>query len=417
MPGPQGDSRAIANVVYLDQPVGTGFSTVTGDRKYARNEAEVADDVHEFLQLFLRDRPALAARPLYLTGESYAGHYIPAVAHRILKGPRGEVDLLANLKGVAIGNGWVNPAAQYPAYAEFAYRNKLIGRRVYEKTKGWYKECEADIALGKRLEAFADCQSTTMVIVREGGDFNIYDVRRPCEGPLCYKDAYIARWLRVRPAPPRPAPPRPARPAPPRPAPPRPALDPQRPAAGGTSSSSEQKRGEVRRALGVGSERWHECSSRVYDELHDDWTKDWSAPLADLLHASVPVLVYNGDKVRTRTRPPADSRHRGTQIPRASNEDAPPAAFSTPGDPSQDFICNWMGGLAWTSAMRWSGQAAFAGAEAREWRVAGRPAGSLKAAGPLAFLRVSEAGHMVPMDQPRPALALLRALLRGSFWA
>lgn len=31
-----------------------------------------------------------------------------------------------NLAGIAIGNGWIDPLRQYPAYAEFAYEKKLI---------------------------------------------------------------------------------------------------------------------------------------------------------------------------------------------------------------------------------------------------------------------------------------------------
>jgi len=36
-----------------------------------------------------------------------------------------------NLKGIAIGNGWVDPYNQYPAYATFAYENGLVGHTEY----------------------------------------------------------------------------------------------------------------------------------------------------------------------------------------------------------------------------------------------------------------------------------------------
>lgn len=39
--------------------------------------------------------------------------------------------LKINFKGMAIGNGLVNPLLQYPAYADFAYENKLIGTTEY----------------------------------------------------------------------------------------------------------------------------------------------------------------------------------------------------------------------------------------------------------------------------------------------
>ncbi len=51
-------------------------------------------------------RPELKVRDFYVTGESYAGHYIPAVSHHVwsTNQRKAEVDRL-NLKGLAIGNG------------------------------------------------------------------------------------------------------------------------------------------------------------------------------------------------------------------------------------------------------------------------------------------------------------------------
>lgn len=61
-------------------------------------------------------KPAHARAPAcYACAESYAGHYVPAISHRILKNnqnlTQGEVKI--NMKGLAIGNGLVNPKVQY----------------------------------------------------------------------------------------------------------------------------------------------------------------------------------------------------------------------------------------------------------------------------------------------------------------
>lgn len=51
-------------------------------------------------------RPHLADRDFFVTGESYAGHYIPAVAHHMWASNKGaDPGRRINLKGVAIGNG------------------------------------------------------------------------------------------------------------------------------------------------------------------------------------------------------------------------------------------------------------------------------------------------------------------------
>jgi carboxypeptidase C (cathepsin A) len=81
------------------------------------------------LQGFMAEHPELVGRDFFITGESYAGHYVPAITHRIaVVGQFGAHDRFPiHLKGMAVGNGLVDPAEQYPQYAEFALQNGMIG--------------------------------------------------------------------------------------------------------------------------------------------------------------------------------------------------------------------------------------------------------------------------------------------------
>ncbi|WFD30696.1 carboxypeptidase D [Malassezia sp. CBS 17886] len=84
-----------ADVLYLDQPVGTGFSFVENDA-YARSMAQVADEVVYFLEQLVGVFPD-------------AGQYIPYVAHALLaRGNQAPV----HLAGIAIGNGYIDPVTQ-----------------------------------------------------------------------------------------------------------------------------------------------------------------------------------------------------------------------------------------------------------------------------------------------------------------
>jgi cathepsin A (carboxypeptidase C) len=74
-----------ANMVFVDQPVGTGFSHVADDKSYGEFEPELASDFYEFFVGFLDRFPEFKGRDLYITGESYAGHYIPAIASNFVK--------------------------------------------------------------------------------------------------------------------------------------------------------------------------------------------------------------------------------------------------------------------------------------------------------------------------------------------
>jgi carboxypeptidase C (cathepsin A) len=72
----------------------------------------------EFLISFVEKYPQFEGRDFYITGESYAGHYVPAISHNLAF--QHKEDLKLNLKGLAIGNGLVAPISQYPEYATFA---------------------------------------------------------------------------------------------------------------------------------------------------------------------------------------------------------------------------------------------------------------------------------------------------------
>ena len=68
----------------MDSPVNTGFSYSSSRRDAAKDETTVANDLLEFLYAFMLSRPMLVDAPVYVTGESYAGHYVPNMAHAVL---------------------------------------------------------------------------------------------------------------------------------------------------------------------------------------------------------------------------------------------------------------------------------------------------------------------------------------------
>ena len=65
-----------ATLIYVDQPAGTGFSYGAKDA----TEAGVARDMVDFLVQWFRTHGKFSDHDLYVTGESYAGHYVPAVS-------------------------------------------------------------------------------------------------------------------------------------------------------------------------------------------------------------------------------------------------------------------------------------------------------------------------------------------------
>ncbi|KAI0076167.1 alpha/beta-hydrolase [Panus rudis PR-1116 ss-1] len=106
----------LADAFWIDQPVGTGYST-SDSKGYVANEDQTGEDFplaplyaairanDDFLMGFLTNLvkvfPSLATRPLYLTGESYAGTYIPYITKHLFSTPNPPV----KLRKIAIGDG------------------------------------------------------------------------------------------------------------------------------------------------------------------------------------------------------------------------------------------------------------------------------------------------------------------------
>ncbi|MCL7021460.1 hypothetical protein MKW94_011535, partial [Papaver nudicaule] len=136
-----------SNLLYVDQPTGTGFSYSSDERDLRQDEDGVSNDLYDFLQAFFAKHPQFQKNDFYITGESYAGHYIPAFASRVHKGNKNKEGIHINLKGFAIGNGLTNPAVQYKAYTDYALQNKLIEKSDYEDINQLLPQCERTIQL------------------------------------------------------------------------------------------------------------------------------------------------------------------------------------------------------------------------------------------------------------------------------
>ncbi len=239
-----------ANLIFIDQPVGTGFSKAKDPTHFARNEKMVAENFYRFLIKFYAKFPQFKSRSLYITGESYAGHYIPAISDFIIKNPDEDI----KLKGVAIGNGWVDPYEQYPAYAEFSKENNLISSLHFYALKAAMKVCQGLLNIGVWPIAFYECQlsSTSVLGIPLAPRFNVYDIRRKCDNPpLCYDFSLMDKFV---------------------------------------------AREDVRKELGVGNRKWTSCNMIVHTFMLGDWVSNLQSNVVNLLNNNVKVLVYSGDK-------------------------------------------------------------------------------------------------------------------------
>ncbi|XP_048195569.1 probable serine carboxypeptidase CPVL isoform X2 [Perognathus longimembris pacificus] len=126
------------SMLYIDNPVGTGFSFTDNIHGYAVNEDDVARDLYSALTQFFQLFPEYRKNDFYATGESYAGKYVPAIAHYIhFANPKKTLKI--NLKGIALGDAYSDPESIIGGYAEFLYQ---IGLLDEEQKKYFQQQCD-----------------------------------------------------------------------------------------------------------------------------------------------------------------------------------------------------------------------------------------------------------------------------------
>jgi len=104
-------------MLFIDNPVGAGFSFTSESSGYCTDSKDcVGDNLVSLMTQFYKIFPETHSSDLYITGESYAGHYVPAFGAKILEHNDQKGAIKIPLKGVAIGDGWIDPINMIPGY-------------------------------------------------------------------------------------------------------------------------------------------------------------------------------------------------------------------------------------------------------------------------------------------------------------
>lgn len=180
-----------ANLLFVDNPVGTGFSYVDTD-SYVHELEDMADQMVAFLEKFFTLFPEMSMDDLYIAGESYAGQHIPYVAQAILDRNAKTTGTKWSLSGLLIGNGWISGPEQYLAYLQFAYKEGVIkgGTDAAKAVEAQQALCiKALDEGGKDHVDVGACEAILTEILRvsqkDGQCRNMYDVRLTDSYPSC----------------------------------------------------------------------------------------------------------------------------------------------------------------------------------------------------------------------------------------
>lgn len=187
----------VANMLFVESPafVGFSFSETPGD--ISVGDERTATDARKFLTGFYERFPQYAKHPFWLSGESYAGHYVPTLAAEILRFNEGKPSVPIPLRGLVVGNVWTDPPSDNRGALDFWFSHGLISFTVRD---GLDKNCNFSYIgpLTPRLSAANDaqgaseederCEQFVSQAFQQISHINIYDIY----ADVCLKDKPLA---------------------------------------------------------------------------------------------------------------------------------------------------------------------------------------------------------------------------------
>ncbi|KNA03823.1 hypothetical protein SOVF_205370 isoform A [Spinacia oleracea] len=163
----------VSNIIYLDSPVGTGFSFSWNSSDYVTGDLKTASDTHIFLLKWFEMFPEHLNNPFFIAGESYAGIFIPTLASEIMKGLDSGSRPIINLKGYMIGNGVTDKYFDGNAAVPFAHGMGLISDDLYQEI--------VDVCHGSYLTPSSEkCQSKLNKFKDVIENLNLYNILEQC---------------------------------------------------------------------------------------------------------------------------------------------------------------------------------------------------------------------------------------------
>jgi carboxypeptidase C (cathepsin A) len=164
-------------MVFIESPASVGFSYSDEAGDKVNGDAQTALDNYNLIQAFLARFPQYRTNALYISSESYGGHYMPTLAKQIVNTPNSGL----NFKGFAVGNPYTDVYSGTPAMIDTYWGHQLIAKPTYDSY-------QADCVKSKKPNV-RECAQLEMEMMNGVGDLNSYAL----DYPICTTDSSAKR--------------------------------------------------------------------------------------------------------------------------------------------------------------------------------------------------------------------------------
>ncbi|CAL7939973.1 unnamed protein product [Xylocopa violacea] len=163
------------NVLFIDNPIGTGFSYTDIATGYATTNKQIAHDLLECMKGFIAKLPKFANVSTYITTESYGGKMGAEFALLWYKAQK-EGTIKSNLKGVALGDAWISPIDSVLSWAPFLLATGMVDTDGYEKVSKAAELTKKNVDSGNWNIATKMWSYTEGEIIRVTNNIDFYNI-------------------------------------------------------------------------------------------------------------------------------------------------------------------------------------------------------------------------------------------------
>ncbi|KAL3682188.1 hypothetical protein R1sor_000210 [Riccia sorocarpa] len=373
---------SVAHLLFVDSPVGTGYSYADDPALLRKTDAQVVDDLVSFLKSFFKTHESLRKSPFYIVAESYGGKFASGAGVAITKRLS---ELNFNFQGVALGDTWISPMDFLYTWGPLLKSFSLVDEADKARLDSYAQLAASELGKGNFVNAtyiWGDMEEevlrVTDNVVRRNFHLTsgVADViicllsvpkgevslvgRFDQNLPLTIQDFYnllnheaedelVRSSSKTR-------------------------LGAHLLKKNAPDPLEALMNGPIRKKLGIipDSVYWGESSGEVFGQMGGDFMVPRIDQVDQMLELGVKVVIYSGQL---------------------------------------DLICCTLGTEAWVQKLKWKGLSKFNAAKRTAISCGEtRTAGFVKQYENLTFYWIMNAGHMVPSDNPCMALKMLKQI-------